>query len=89
MALVASSAEIVTVPLFSVMSIPSLAVKVIVPPRLISEELLPSETLIELFSSFEFVIEPAGSSFETPEFFIVTAPSVTENYRLRMKQHPY
>ena len=36
LALVASSAEIVTVPLSSVMSIPSLAVKVRVSPRFIS-----------------------------------------------------
>ena len=85
----ASSPAIVTVPLFCVMSIPSLAVKVRVSPRLISEELLPSVTAIFECESFAFAIEPASSAFEIPEFLIVTHHSLQKNYRLRMKQHPY
>ena len=42
----ASSPDIVTVPLFCVMSVPSLAVKVRVSPRLISEGVFPSVTTI-------------------------------------------
>ena len=61
------------------MSIPSSAVKVIVPPRLISEEFVPSVIEIDEFSS---------SSFETPEFLMVTAPSVTKKLSVENEAIP-
>ena len=55
---VASSAEIVTVPLLCKILIPSSSVKVIVFPRLISEELVPSVTTIFECESFSFAMNP-------------------------------
>ena len=70
--LVASSAAMVIVPLDSVTSTPSPAVKVIVPPNEVAVELLPSVTVIALFASFAFAIEPASCAFViVPERLLV------------------
>ena len=53
----------VTVPLLCEILIPSSSVKVMVPPRLISEEVVPSVMAILEFESFEFAIEPANIEF--------------------------
>ena len=52
--------------------------KVIVSPKLTSEEVVPSVTDIVECESFAFAIEPASSSFETPPVLIVTDPDETE-----------
>ena len=56
----ASSAATVIVPEDSVTSMPSPALNVIVPPREVAVELLPSVTVIELFASLALAIDPAS-----------------------------